>query len=113
MDLHDGQGLHSLRLLPDFLTPARQLRAGPPQLFVVVDTEEEFDWSAPYSRDNVSVTAIDEVGRLQAVLARFGVTPTYVIDYPVASTTSSAERLAGLARNVDCHIGAHLHPLVS
>jgi hypothetical protein len=90
-----------------------QLPAGAPQLFVVVDTEEEFDWSAAYSRDNVSVTAIDEVGRLQAVLSPYGVKPTYVVDYPVASTASSADRLAGIALSGDCHIGAHLHPWVT
>ena len=84
-----------------------------PRLLVVVDTEEEFDWSAPFSRDNVSVTAIDEVGRLQAVLARYRLIPTYAIDYPVASTTSSAERLSALAHRGECQIGAHLHPWVS
>jgi hypothetical protein len=80
---------------------------------VVVDTEEEFDWGAPYSRDNVGVTAIDEIGRLQAVLAPYRLKPTYVIDYPVATTPSSAGRLAAIAKAGECHIGAHLHPWVS
>lgn len=84
-----------------------------PHLFVVVDTEEEFDWSAPYARENVSVTAIDEVGRLQDVLRRYGVKPTYVIDYPVAATASSANRLAEFCRRGECEIGAHLHPWVN
>ena len=38
-----------------------------------------------FSRENVSVTAIAEVGRLQDVLAPYGLKPTYVIDYPVAA----------------------------
>lgn len=97
---------------PSFFTPA-PVPPGPPQLFVVVDTEEEFDWSAPYSRDNVSVSAIAEVGRLQAVLAPYGLKPTYVIDYPVATTSSSAHRLAEFTHRGECHIGAHLHPWVS
>jgi hypothetical protein len=98
---------------PAFFTPVSQASSDPPQLFVVVDTEEEFDWSAPFSRDNVNVSAIDEVDRLQAVLARYRVRPTYVIDYPVATTSSSAERLSAIARGGDCHIGAHLHPWVN
>jgi hypothetical protein len=99
-------------LAPSFFKPV-PASAGPPRLFVVVDTEEEFDWGAPFSRDNVGVTAIQEVGRLQAVLAPYKLKPTYVIDYPVASTSSSAHRLAEFAHRGECHIGAHLHPWVS
>jgi hypothetical protein len=93
--------------------PLRQLPSERPRLCVVVDTEEEFDWSAPFSRDAVAVTAIAEVPRLQAVLARYGVMPTYVVDYPVATTASSAKRLGALAAAGACHIGAHLHPWVN
>jgi hypothetical protein len=100
-------------LRPSFFAPMAGLPAAPPQLCVVVDTEEEFDWSAPFSRQSVEVTAIGEVGRLQAVLEPRGVKPTYVVDYPVASTSSSAERLADLARRGKCDIGAHLHPWVN
>ena len=85
----------------------------PPHLFVVVDTEEEFNWSAPFARENVSVTAIDEVGRLQDVLRPYGIKPTYVIDYPVAATPSSATRLSDFCRRGECEIGAHLHPWVN
>jgi hypothetical protein len=96
-----------------FFRPVRMSTTGPPQLIVVVDTEEEFNWAAPFSREAVGVTAIDEVWRLQRVLARYRVTPTYVIDYPVAATASSSERLKEIARQGECHIGAHLHPWVS
>ena len=100
-------------ITPDFFTPVPVRPEMRPQLFIVVDTEEEFDWSAPLSRSSVSVTAIDEVGRLQDVLRPYGLKPTYVIDYPVATTRSSAERLAEFARRGECEIGAHLHPWVS
>jgi len=96
-----------------FFRPVRTSATERPRLLVVVDTEEEFNWAAPYSRDAVGVTAISEVGRLQRVLARYQVTPTYVIDYPVAATASSAERLKEIAWRGECHIGAHLHPWVS
>lgn len=98
--------------MPQFLTPV-EFSPGPPQLCVVVDTEEEFDWSAPFSRDAVGVTAIDHVDRLQAVLEPHRLIPTYVIDYPVAATASSAARLAGVASSGGCHIGAHLHAWVN
>lgn len=108
-----GVAVPSTRVSPDFFAPARLPVDAPPQLFVIVDTEEEFDWAAPFSRSNVSVTAIDEVGRLQDVLRPYKVKPTYVIDYPVAATPQSAQRLARYAAAGECEIGAHLHPWVN
>jgi hypothetical protein len=98
---------------PGFFTPAPLPAKTRPQLFVIVDTEEEFDWSAPFSRSAVGVTAIQEVGRLQRVLTPYGVAPTYVIDYPVATTPSSVARLGEYAVRGECHIGAHMHPWVN
>lgn len=99
-------------LTPDFFQPLVG-PSGPPKLFIVVDTEEEFDWSAPFARENVSVTAIPETGRLQRVAGAYGLKPTYVVDYPVAATSSSAHVLAGFAHDGSCRIGAHLHPWVT
>ena len=58
-----------------------------PQLFVVVDTEEEFDWSAPFSRTNTGVSAMARIGRVQHIFDRFGIKPTYVVDHPVVVVT--------------------------
>ena len=84
-----------------------------PRLFVVIDTEEEFDWSAPYSRANVGVTAMKYVGSAQRIFDAFGVIPTYVIDYPVASQPDGFAPLLEIARAGRCTIGAHLHPWVN
>jgi hypothetical protein len=108
-----GVAPSSIRVSPDFFAPVSVASDARPQLFVIVDTEEEFDWSKPFARENVSVTAIDEVGRLQDVLRPYRVKPTYVIDYPVATTPESARRLARLAGKDECRIGAHLHPWVN
>jgi len=105
--------MNTTDLRPSFFRPVAIPAAEKPRLFVVVDTEEEFDWEAPFSRESTSVTAIDEVDRLQDLLARHRLLPTYVVDYPVASTKASAERLGAYARRGECQIGAHLHPWVS
>ena len=96
-----------------FFSPIVEPPAARPKLLVVVDTEEEFDWSAPFSRENVGVTAIAEVARLQRVVAPYGLKPTYVVDYPVAATSSSSATLGEMAALGTCHIGAHLHPWVT
>ena len=97
-------------LTTDVFTPIDVPASTAPQLFIIVDTEEEFDWSAPFSRESVGVTAIQEVGSLQKTVAPYKLKPTYVVDYPVASTSSSVETLGAYANAGECRIGAHLHP---
>jgi hypothetical protein len=80
---------------------------------VVVDTEEEFDWDAPYSRQNVAVTAMKHVHRGQHIFDRYGIKPTYVVDYPIASQPEGFAPLAEIAQDGHCTIGAHLHPWVN
>ena len=78
----------------------------PPLLLVVIDTEEEFDWTRPHARENTSVTAIAAQGQAQEIFANHGITPTYVIDYPVASSPAAVEVLRVFADPGRCRIGA-------
>jgi len=84
-----------------------------PHLFIVVDTEEEFDWSAPFSRTSTSVSAMRDIGLVQDIFDRFGSSPTYVIDYPVASKEEGYGGIVESASDGRCVIGAHLHPWVN
>ena len=94
------------------VTPAR-LPPGKPLLQVVVDTEEEFDWAAPFNRASTAVTAIAAQPLVQAIFAPYGLRPTYVIDYPVATTPSAIAVLKSLRDTGQCQIGTHLHPWVT
>jgi hypothetical protein len=85
----------------------------PPTLLIVVDTEEEFDWDAPFDRASVQVRNIAEQPLAQAVLDAHGIAPTYVVDYPVAVSPDGIEILGGIAASGRCTIGAHLHPWVT
>lgn len=80
---------------------------------VIVDTEEEFDWSAPLSRTNRSVNSVAAQSAAHEIFAKYGVVPTYVVDYPVAVTESSIGVLTDLLKAGVCEIGAHLHPWVN
>lgn len=93
--------------------PARLPPDLPPLLLVVVDTEEEFDWRQPHSRDNTRVTAVAAQGLAQKIFARHGIVPTYVVDYPVATTPSAVAALRFFSDLGECRIGAHLHPWVN
>lgn len=83
------------------------------ELLIVVDTEEEFDWSAPFSRKNVATRSIPAQARAHEIYNRFGIVPTYVIDYPVATEANAVHFLRGLRDAGRAEIGAHLHPWVT
>lgn len=84
-----------------------------PELLIVVDTEEEFDWTRPFSRDSVGTRAIPAQARAHEIYDRFGVVPTYVIDYPVATDPEAVRFLRSLRDAGKAEIGAHLHPWVT
>jgi hypothetical protein len=87
--------------------------ANSPQLFVVVDTEAEFDWSAPFSRESTATASIPAQERAQEIFDSFGIAPTYVLDYPVASDARAVAYLRKLEADGRGLIGAHLHPWVT
>lgn len=95
------------------MTGRPAFRAERPELLIVVDTEEEFDWSAPFSRDNVSTSAIPAQAAAHEIYDRLGIVPTYVIDHPVAIDPAAIAFLGALRREKRAEIGAHLHPWVS
>jgi peptidoglycan/xylan/chitin deacetylase (PgdA/CDA1 family) len=88
-------------------------RVGAPKLLVVVDTEEEFDWSKPHSRAETRVDHMRHQDRAQAIFERYNIAPTYVVDYPVASQEMGFRALREWLVEGKCHIGAHLHPWVN
>src|ERR1700720_3563068 len=76
----------------------------PPTLVVVIDTEEEFDWNAPFNPASNSVTNIELQPLAQRVLDARGVVPTYVVDYPVTSTPAAVAVLRAFADEGRCEI---------
>ena len=84
-----------------------------PRLLVVIDTEEEFDWGAEFSRSNTSVRSMREIGRVQRLFDEYRITPTYVVDFPIVSQADGYRPLQEIHASGRCLIGAHLHPWVN
>ena len=84
-----------------------------PVLLVVIDTEEEFDWSRPFDRESRGTHSIPAQDRAHAIFDQFGLVPTYVIDYPVASSPAAACYLRGLVDAGRAEFGTHCHPWVT
>lgn len=80
---------------------------------VMVDTEEEFDWSQPFSRDNRSTKAIAALPEAHRRFADRGVGITYLVDHPVATSPTAVGTLNELLRDGRSAIGAQLHPWVT
>lgn len=85
----------------------------PPTLLVVIDTEEEFDWNAPFDRGQTGVTNIGFQHLAQRAFAAVGIKPTYAIDYPVATAPAAIAVLKPWQESGQCEVGAHLHPWVN
>lgn len=83
------------------------------RFLVFVDTEEEFDWSAPRRRDATSTAAVAALPEAHRRLSGFGICPTYLVDYPVASSPAAVDTLRPLQEAGECAIGAQLHPWVN
>jgi len=84
-----------------------------PLLTVVIDTEEEFDWAAPFNRDNRLVNNISHQHLAQDIFRKYNIVPTYCIDYPVVENDAAIGLLSDWAQKGECLIGTHLHPWVS
>lgn len=86
---------------------------GPPLLQVVIDTEIEFDWTKPFARHDAAVSSIEMQHLAQEILTDYGIKPTYVVDYPIATQPSSLAVLRSFLATGNCLIGSHLHPWIN
>jgi glycosyltransferase involved in cell wall biosynthesis len=84
-----------------------------PRLVVIVDAEEEFDWAAPFSRANRNVKTVAAQVIAHRIFDRYGIVPSYAVDYPVASQEDGYLPLRELMQSGRCEIGAQLHPWVT
>lgn len=78
------------------------------KLVVTIDTEED-NWGI-FHPTQYSVTNIEHIPELQRLLSGFGVRPTYLMDYPVATNPKSLEMFKRLLETGQCEIGTQCHP---
>ncbi|VAW97973.1 glycosyl transferase, group 1 [hydrothermal vent metagenome] len=77
------------------------------KVFITIDTEED-SWGQ-YTTSG-SVDNIERLPALQALFNKYGAIPTYLVNYPVATTTSSIKILSSFLEKGECEIGTHCHP---
>ncbi len=84
-----------------------------PQFIVTVDTEEEFDWAAPFAREGFGTRHVPSITTFQTLCDAHGVTPIYLIDYPIACDSAAVELLRVIQDSDRGEIGAQLHSWVT
>lgn len=80
-----------------------------PALLAGIDTEADDQWSAQ-GRARLEVRNAARLPGLQSLFESFGVRPSYLVTWEMATRPESASVLRELARSGKCEIGAHLHP---
>lgn len=83
-----------------------------PRLLILVHTEEEFDWSAGFARENIGTAHVKSLPAMHGLCAAKGYKPTYFCSYPVAVNFDAVAILGAMVSDGSGEIGSHLHPWV-
>tara|TARA_R100001244_G_scaffold20643_11_gene21770 strand:+ start:8623 stop:9648 length:1026 start_codon:yes stop_codon:yes gene_type:complete len=82
--------------------------------FVIsVDTEEEFDWSAPFQRSGHTTVSVPMLQKFQEFVEKYHVKPAYFVDYSIITDDAAVAFLRTVAEQQSADIGVHLHPWVN
>lgn len=84
-----------------------------PRYIITVDTEEEFDWDQPFTRDQHGLHHVTKIDRFQKLCTKYNVKPIYLIDYPIVNDDSAVELLKGYCDQGLANVGIQLHPWVN
>lgn len=84
-----------------------------PRLLIIVDAEEQYDWRLPLSSSNISVRSMAAQVQAHRIYERYGIVPTYALDYPIVVQPSGYGPVMELFQKGACEIGAQLHTWVT
>ncbi|MBU3991336.1 MAG: polysaccharide deacetylase family protein [Alphaproteobacteria bacterium] len=83
------------------------------RFIVTVDTEEEFDWDRPLQASGHTLHSVARLAAFQAFCEGHGITPIYLVDYPIATSELAGELLRDAVSDGRAEIGVQLHPWVN
>lgn len=100
---------------PDTLfTQRRPTRAlARPVCCLVVDAEEDFDWTMPVQATDYSTDCMRRIADLQEIVSAYRVKPSYLLTYPVLQDAQVVNILRRQLARGECDMGLQLHPWVT
>ncbi|MGC1269629.1 MAG: polysaccharide deacetylase family protein [Croceibacterium sp.] len=99
--------------LPPYSAHARFEPGFGTRFLLTVDTEEEFDWTKPLTRERHGLDHVPRLAKFQEFCENQNVVPVYLVDWPVAQSAEAAEILRGPLADGRAEIGVQLHPWVN
>lgn len=105
-----------MRSITDLPSPAARVRFAPgfgQRFLLTVDTEEEFDWHQPLTRERHGLAHVPRLRKFQQFCETEGVVPVYLVDWPIATSPEAAEILKAPLAEGRAEIGVQLHPWVN
>lgn len=83
------------------------------RFLISVDTEEEFDWDAPFQRSGHTTVSVPMLRKFQEFIEKYHVRPAYFVDYSIITDDDAVAFLRTVAERETAEIGVHLHPWVN
>ncbi len=83
------------------------------RVLLTVDTEEEFDWNAPFRRDGYGLQHVAQIARFQAFCEEIGAHPVYLVDWPIANDPRAVDIIGDAVRRGTAEVGVQLHAWVN
>jgi hypothetical protein len=80
---------------------------------IVIDAEEDFDWSAPVQGSRTSTAHVRQLVALHEILGSWQAVPTYLLTYPVLEDPDAVRVLRRQLELGQCAVGLQLHPWVT
>lgn len=83
------------------------------RVLLTVDTEEEFDWTKPFTRGAHGLRHVSSIAKFQTFCEKIGAHPVYLVDWPIANDPQAVEIIGDAIRREKADIGVQLHPWVN
>jgi hypothetical protein len=84
-----------------------------PLCTLLIDAEEDFDWSRPLHGMPYDVDCMRNLSDLQTIAGAYGAIPTYLLTYPVLMDAAIVADLRRRMSRGQCLAGIQLHPWVT
>lgn len=83
------------------------------RVLLTVDTEEEFDWGAPFERTGYGLEHVSQLARFQTFCKEIGAHPVYLVDWPITEAPRAVEIISDAVERGEAELGIQLHPWVN
>ncbi len=83
------------------------------RVLLTVDTEEEFNWDAPFAREGYGLEHVGRLQRFQDFCEALQVSPLYLVDWPIANDPQAVEIIGDAVKRGTAEVGVQLHPWVN